>query len=210
MPEFYTSGKSGSTSRLEDAQAQPFGSHTVSNVTNNLWKAPENWEYTSLPVPPPKSSARPPWRPNSDESNLPGSEVFPLQKNLLRRMRTASPKIMLERLTEEWTDPTDATIEEELEFEKQLWMRTALHSFVQMGTTGEDPRGQNSAPKPLIALSETVKILSLYEDHGMFISCTQGFSTQSSQLVTKDLPPNSKKSIPCPLPHTSPNDIPST
>lgn len=74
---------------------------------------------------------------------------------------------MLERLTEEWTDPADATINEELEFEKQLWMRTALYAMTQDGS-----ESSGSASKPAASSSEVVKILSLYEDHGMLISHT--------------------------------------
>jgi hypothetical protein len=187
MPESCPSEKSASTSRTEDAKPHPYDKHAIGNTDkNNLWKAPENWECTSLPVPPPNSSARPPWAPNSDENSLSGSNVFQLHKSLLRRMRTASPKIMLERLTEEWTDPTDATINEELQFEKQLWMRTALHACFQMSMAEKDSSGHRSAPKPEPAIPEAVKILSLYEDHGMFMSHSHRASTPSFQPVAKD------------------------
>jgi hypothetical protein len=188
MPESYLSEKSASTFRPEDAKPHPYDKHAIGNTEkNNLWKAPENWECTSLPAPPPNSSARPPWGPNSDENSLSGSNVFQLHKSLLRRMRTASPNIMLERLTEEWTDPTDATINEELQFEKQLWMRTALHACFQMSMTEKDSSGHRSAPKPEPAIPEAVKILSLYEDHGMFMSHSHRASTPSFQPVTKDI-----------------------
>jgi hypothetical protein len=98
---------------------------------------------------------------------------------------------MLERLTEEWTDPTDATINDELEFEKQLWTRTAFHSFF---TTDEESRGHRSVLKPLLALSETVKILSLYENHGMLISCLGPFSRATIPAVHPS-PPSPQNSI---------------
>jgi hypothetical protein len=101
-------------------------------------------------------------------------------------MRTANPKIMLERLIEKWTDPDDATINEELEFEKQLWMRTALHACVQMVMTGEDARSEKSASNSVLVLSDVVKILSLYEDHGMCFPHIHGFM-QSLQVVNKGI-----------------------
>jgi len=129
MPESYPSEKSASTSRPKDSKPHPYDKHVIGNMDeNSLWKAPENWECTSLSVPPPNSSPHLPWGPNSDENGLSESNVFQMHKSLLRRMRTASPKIMLERLTEEWTDPIDATINEELQFEKQMRMRTALYA----------------------------------------------------------------------------------
>jgi len=84
---------------------------------------------------------------------------------------------MLERLTEEWTDPADATINEELEFEKQLWMRTALYAMTQDGS-----ESSGSASKPAASSSEVVKILSLYEDHGMLISHTYSHGSPTSYL----------------------------
>jgi hypothetical protein len=82
---------------------------------------------------------------------------------------------MLERLTEEWTDPTDATINEELEFEKQLWMRTALYAMTQEGS-----ESSGSASEPAASSSEAVKILSLYEDHGTLISHTHSYGSPTS------------------------------
>jgi hypothetical protein len=119
-------------------------------------------------------------------------------------MRTASPKIMLERLTEEWTDPTDTTINEELEFEKKLWMRTALHAM-----TEEASGSSGGASKPATASSDAVKILSLYEDYGMpiFHAHSHGSSIPSSFLFHQThLNPKFLALLRTP----SPNALPST
>lgn len=80
-------------------------------------------------------------------------------------MQAASPKILLERLTEEWGEVADAAIYRELEFEKQLWMRTALRGMARK----RDSKVPKGTLKADLTIPEIVKILSLYEDHGMYI-----------------------------------------
>lgn len=82
-------------------------------------------------------------------------------------MQAASTKILLERLTEEWVDVADESIRRELEFEKQLWMRTALRACIKKSAPKTDLKGQSSSLKSDLPLPEVVKILCLYEDHGM-------------------------------------------
>jgi len=164
------SEKSADPSWLEDIMPRHSEAYTIGNVTvSNRWKPPENWECPSMLTPPPKSSARPAWRPDTAESSLPGSDLFQVQKSL-RRMRTATPKIMLERLTEEWTADADPSINEELEFESNLWMRTALHACVQSSMSEVGSGSHSRSPKAGSISPKVVKILSLYEDHGMSIS----------------------------------------
>lgn len=71
-------------------------------------------------------------------------------------MESASPKIILERLKEEWLEVADASVYRELELEKQLWMLTALRGLKKRGN--EDMEG---------SMSSRLKLLSLYENHGM-------------------------------------------
>lgn len=73
-------------------------------------------------------------------------------------MEAASPKIVLERLKEEWVHVADASVYRELELEKQLWMLMALRSLKRKNSLEEILRAQASEP---------TKILSLYENHGM-------------------------------------------
>jgi len=72
-------------------------------------------------------------------------------------MDAASPRIILERLKEEWMEIADASVYRELELEKQLWMLSALRSLWR---SSETPMKVNSRPFGM------AKALSLYENHG--------------------------------------------
>jgi hypothetical protein len=69
-------------------------------------------------------------------------------------MEAASDKIILERLKEEWIEVADAAVYRELEFEKQLWMISALRGFTKQSS------------KVLEGDMAPSKILSLFENHG--------------------------------------------
>lgn len=92
----------------------------------------------------------------SKRPQRPPSEVVHLQKNL-RRMEAASPKIILERLKEEWIEVADASVYRELELEKQLWMLSALRTLKSKNSLVD------KLEPPLLGQA---KILSLYENHG--------------------------------------------
>ena len=80
----------------------------------------------------------------------------------VRRMEAASPKIILQRLVEEWDDDEDEAIYNELEFEKQLWMLVGLRSLRKAADSQHQGR-LNGALEPC-------KVLSLYENHGKWLS----------------------------------------
>lgn len=77
-------------------------------------------------------------------------------------MEAASPKIVVERLKEEWIGVADAAVYRELELEKQLWMLSALRT-IETKPINSDNAVQIVA-KPS---SDPVKLLSLYENQGM-------------------------------------------
>ncbi|KAF1951447.1 hypothetical protein CC80DRAFT_481054 [Byssothecium circinans] len=72
-------------------------------------------------------------------------------QRFIRRMETAGPKVILDRLKEEWHDPIDSEADEEVQLEKQLWVLTAF----QLQHVGR----LNTVPKPRC---NTGKILELY------------------------------------------------
>jgi hypothetical protein len=76
-------------------------------------------------------------------------------------MEAASPKIILERLKEEWIGVADASIYRELELERQLWMLAALRALHSDDSSSLDVQGVGCAG---IA---TRKVLSLYENKGV-------------------------------------------
>jgi hypothetical protein len=49
---------------------------------------------------------------------------------LVRRMETANPKVVLDRLLEEWHETSDAVAMEELMVEKQLWAIVASENHI--------------------------------------------------------------------------------
>lgn len=94
------------------------------------------------------------------------SELSGFQR-FIRRMESASPKIVLDRLKEDW--PTSGDIDEELALEKQLWLLTA---FKMQGASN-----CGAAPKPQCA---TGRILELY---GNFSEVYQLSALHPSQTV---------------------------
>jgi hypothetical protein len=83
-------------------------------------------------------------------------------QRFIRRMETAGPKVILDRLKEEWHDPADAEADDELQLEKQLWVLTAF----QLQNVGR----LSTAPKPKC---NTGKILELYGNLGK--SCSMSW-----------------------------------
>ena len=119
----------------------------------------------------------------------PPVELQLLQRNI-RRMEAASPKIILERLKEEWVEVADASVYRELELEKQLWMLSALHGLKKKSETIQE--GNTYIP-----LSGIKKILSLYENHGkLFVTIRKPSLIPPSLLLYAFRPHNSKRSPP--------------
>lgn len=143
---------------------------TTRGKQGDVWKPPETWEC-------PSDEERNPvpviLRPHSIDKRRGSTpiEVTHLQRNI-RKMEAASPKIVLERLKEEWTEIADASVYRELELEKQLWMLTALRSLRKRSTTTVEFVPQKSP-------TSGTKILSLYENHG-----TSLFHNTRTQLNT--------------------------
>jgi hypothetical protein len=81
-------------------------------------------------------------------------------------MKAANPKIIVERLKEEWEDVNDEVMEEDLKFEKELWMLTALNLLVetarQSGREGKRRESSIAAEAP----KGPLKVLSLFETQG--------------------------------------------
>jgi len=116
-------------------------------------------------------------------------ELQLLQRNI-RRMEAASPKIILERLKEEWVEVADASVYRELELEKQLWMLSALRGLKKKSAT--IPELETVVPS-----SGITKILSLYENQGAsFIYLPKLLLTFISLLLHPLSPHNSKRSPP--------------
>lgn len=123
------------------------------------WKAPEVWKCPSEEKEGENATVtvvNSPKPVDITRQVSPILEVTHLQRSI-RRMEAASPRIILERLKEEWLEIADASVYRELELEKQLWMLSALRSLRK---SSETPTEENNRP------SATAKALSLYENHG--------------------------------------------
>ncbi|KAF2176741.1 hypothetical protein K469DRAFT_645200 [Zopfia rhizophila CBS 207.26] len=113
------------------------------------WRPPSNWEVF-LPSEPSQDKTLPPL---PVETAVGYSSTLGLTRfqRFIRRMEHAGPKVILDRLKEEWHDSGDEEGDEELKLEKQLWILTAF----QLQNLGRS----KAVPKPS---SSTGKILELY------------------------------------------------
>lgn len=91
----------------------------------------------------------------------PEPEKIAMQKHI-RRMEAATPRIILERLKEDWSDVTDEAMYNELEFDMQLWMLLGYRILTNKATGSERKNSEPSAASS----SSTAKFLSLYENQG--------------------------------------------
>lgn len=121
------------------------------------WRPPSDWNIAQ-----PHEAHRDKQLPPTPPAVLEGiavahSNLLELTRfqRFIRRMETAGPKVILDRLKEEWHDPVDEEADEELYLEKQLWVLTAF----QLQNLGRLKR----TPKPQCY---TGKILELYGNLG--------------------------------------------
>ncbi|KAH8784454.1 hypothetical protein BGZ57DRAFT_818917 [Hyaloscypha finlandica] len=157
--------KRSSSVTSKDSQSGSFTA--ASRGQKDSWKPPEIWECPDDEEVLPKATVPellvPPFRQadkkrrDSPRQRPPPVELQLLQRNI-RRMEAASPKIILERLKEEWVEVADASVYRELELEKQLWMLSALRSLKKKSSMTHE--SDTNVPA-----SSTAKILSLYENH---------------------------------------------
>jgi hypothetical protein len=127
------------------------------------WRPPDTWECPAEAAKSPTTPLEAPLRLSKNKkTSLQPSELTHLRKNL-RRMEAASPKIVIERLKEEWIEIADASVYRELELEKQLWMLTTLRILEKKHSISK-----HSTELVVINKSSTspAKILSLFENHG--------------------------------------------
>jgi hypothetical protein len=95
-------------------------------ATESKWEAPESWDVVKSQVEIRKildsDSSVDDAIDERRESMFVGSHF----QRFVRRMESAGPRIILERLKEEWDLPGDRTMSDELQLEKHLWALTAL------------------------------------------------------------------------------------
>jgi hypothetical protein len=135
--------------------------HELKKASSETWQPPEAWQCPSTKVEQLLINLQKSSRRTKERKRLPRpTELTHLQNNI-RKMNAASPKIILERLKEEWVGVADASIYRELELEKQLWMLAALKTL-EAGHLSVNSNRQCINESTLAA----TKILSLYENKG--------------------------------------------
>jgi hypothetical protein len=108
-----------------------------------------------------------------DKKELPhSSELTHLQKSI-RKMDAASPKIILERLKEEWMGVADASIYRELELEKQLWMLAALRALYADDTSASPDEPSSLASRKVLSLFENKGKSTKRLSHSLCLQCFQ-------------------------------------
>ncbi|KAF2120538.1 hypothetical protein BDV96DRAFT_671612 [Lophiotrema nucula] len=142
------------SSLAANKQAQQSYASGLSDANLVAWRPPSEWDIV-LPGEMQKElqeNKQLPPIPDEDIGIGHSStvELTRFQK-FIRRMESAGPKIILDRMKEEWNEPIDDDEDEELTLEKQLWVLTAF----QLQNLGSS----RVAPKPK---SDTGKILELY------------------------------------------------
>lgn len=119
------------------------------------WRPPSAWDIVlpeSQKLNSEQGVATIPAVEKTDFASSSPTELTRFQR-FIRRMESAGPKIILERVKEEWTNPVDEEAGDEMLLEKQLWVLTAF----QLENLGRYSR----FPK-----SNTGKILELYGNLG--------------------------------------------
>lgn len=126
------------------------------------WAAPDNWDIVKSQVEIRKildsDSSNEDSQDNRRQSILVGSHF----QRFVRRMESAGPRIIFERLKEEWeTPPSDRAMDDELSLEKHLWALTALQLPSMDRFARQQYSVQPSHPLPPLTPKRRRKILEL-------------------------------------------------
>jgi hypothetical protein len=137
-----------------------------------FWRPPTDWECLSDDPDHSKPGGRSgiciPQQSSNDDQAASSTGPTHLQRQI-RRMEAANLRIMLERIKEEWTE-IDVTTCKELEFEKHLWMLTALRYLGKRSLSKPGAVGHHAEETALTMKASSVpsKVLSLFENQGKF------------------------------------------
>ncbi|TID20330.1 hypothetical protein E6O75_ATG07790 [Venturia nashicola] len=173
---------------------------TTPRNNNTRWQAPGSWDIigrNQSPSPTKRSASI------SQDTSITstGEDRRPNDashfQRFVRRMEGAGPRIILERLKEEWDEPADHAMSQELHLEKHLWALTALHmkSLERFVRPTDSPAP--SAPSPPLCLSKRRKILELDGNLGEVYQLSAIYPHSKIAHLTST-PPNQSSSIPLP------------
>jgi hypothetical protein len=144
-------------------------SEPIAPVKVSQWSAPENWDIVKSQVEIRKildsDSSNDDLQDDRRQSMFVGTHF----QRFVRRMESAGPQIILERLKEEWDLPEDRAMSDELSLEKHLWALTALQlpSMDRFARSNLSP--MPSHPLPPVTPKRRRKILELDGSIGTFL-----------------------------------------
>ncbi|KAE9962383.1 hypothetical protein EG328_000522 [Venturia inaequalis] len=164
------------------------------------WQAPGSWDLASGTKSP--STTKRTASVSQETSNTSTGEDRRQNdtshfQRFVRRMEGAGPRIILERLKEEWDDPADFAMSQELHLEKHLWALTALHIKALERFVRPSDAPAPSAPLPPLCLNRRRKILELDGNLGEVYQLSAIYPHSKIAHLTST-PPNLSSSIPLP------------
>jgi hypothetical protein len=107
-----------------------------------------SFHEVSSPFRPPLSRSERPGSSWGDGHNLERSPSHDQILRLIRRMKAATSRVVIDRLCEEWQESSDPVMQEELQLEKTLWAIVAsefplLDAFAKQGLASKLPLHQH-------------------------------------------------------------------
>ncbi|KAH7130647.1 hypothetical protein B0J11DRAFT_548914 [Dendryphion nanum] len=139
------------------------------------WRPPSDWDVL-LPNPL-DADLRKSLPPLPREDELAMAAEIPLEltrfQRFIRRMESAGPKIILDRVKEEWHNPVDLETGDEMMLEKQLWVLTAFQ-LQNLGRYSRFPRTHTGKILELYGnLSEVYQLSAMYPRENVHYLSTQ-------------------------------------
>lgn len=122
---------------VQPADPRPSYASGLGNSNLVAWRPPSSWEIHLTDEHGQEKQLSP--VPVLDGIAVAQSSLLEMTRfqRFIRRMESAGPRVILDRLKEEWHDPVDEEANEELQLEKQLWVLTAfqLQNLGRLRTT---------------------------------------------------------------------------
>ncbi|RMZ69042.1 hypothetical protein GMOD_00002948 [Pyrenophora seminiperda CCB06] len=156
------------------------------STTSNLSCKPfSHWQPLTPRGVPTGMQLKPALRPTPTKIATAHSSTMELNRfqRFIRRMESAGPKVILDRIKEDWNESTSEEADEELALEKQLWLLTGFH----MQNLGRP----TIVPQPEC---DTGRILELYGNLSEVYQLSAMHPSQTVHLLT------TKPQRPFPLP----------
>jgi hypothetical protein len=185
----------------------PLKDHPPKTPPNiSRWQAPSSWDIphgknVATEISPITSS--PGSSPETASHRKSHTEMMSHFQRFVRRMEGAGPRIIMERLKEEWDEPSDRSMSDELQLEKHLWALTALQLRALDRFARPSQSIAPSGPLPPFSLNRRRKILELDGNVGMFLYQLTTYYSMHALIFQQVRFTNSRQSTQIQKLHTS-------